>query len=543
MLRRILRAALLALVLQAGLCGAAEDSAARKPAAPADTPPARLEIGGRSITTFRATLLSYRPADRVEAARARLLSAYEKNPRVVFGTRQVAEGTQVLGDGAVMFMLTPGDVLEPAGETPELAAERAIGALRKTVEERAERGDPVALFRGIGLAAVAGLVAILLLRLVFFLQRRVAVILTRRVTERTRKVQVAGVSILDQSLAARVARMLVQWMAWAIAAVIGFLCLNAILESLPFTRPWGDKLTGLVVDSLAMMGGEFLDALPGLVLVVVIFVLARLAAQAAAFFFDRIEEQDLEIARIDRHTAKPTKFLVILIVWIFAVAMAYPYIPGSGSRAFQGLSVLVGLMVSLGASNLVGQAAAGLILMYTRTFRVGEYVRIQDTEGTVVELGMFMTRVRTGLGDEVMLPNNTVLANVSRNFSRGLGEPDFIITASVTIGYDVPWRQVHAMLEEAARATPGVRDEPPPRVFQTALNDFYVAYQLSARCAAEGALARAEAASRLHANIQDVFNEHGVQIMSPHYLGDPDTPKVVPPARWHEAPAKRDDSA
>ena len=221
--------------------------------------------------------------------------------------------------------------------------------------------------------------------------------------------------------------------------------------------------------------------------------------------------------------------------------MAYPYIPGSESRAFQGLSVLFGLMVSLGASNIVGQAAAGLILMYTRAFRAGEYVRIQETEGTVKELGIFTTCIRTGLGDEVMLPNNYVLGNVSRNYSRGAGEPDFVITASVTIGYDTPWRQVHALLEEAARATPGVCADPAPRVFQTALSDFYAAYQLSARCAVTGALARAEAVSRLHANIQDVFNEHGVQIMSPNYEADPEAPKIVPRARWFAAPARRED--
>jgi small-conductance mechanosensitive channel len=178
--------------------------------------------------------------------------------------------------------------------------------------------------------------------------------------------------------------------------------------------------------------------------------------------------------------------------------------------------------------------------MYTRTFRVGEYVKIQETEGTVKELGIFMTRVRTGHGDEVMLPNNFVLGNVSRNYSRGVGEPDFVLMAALTIGYDTPWRQVHAMLEEAARRTPDVRIEPAPRIFQTALSDFYVEYQLSARCAAESALARADATSRLYANIQDVFNEHGVQIMSPHYLGDPAEAKVVPRSRWFEAPAKPD---
>src|SRR4029453_144767 len=146
--------------------------------------------------------------------------------------------------------------------------------------------------------------------------------------------------------------------------------------------------------------------------------------------------------------------------------------------AFKGLSVLLGLMVSVGASGIVGQAASGLILMYTRAYRPGEYVRVGDSEGTVVALGMFTTRVRTGMGGELTLPNSMVLASVTKNYSRTVKGPGFIVDAAVTIGYDAPWRQVHAMLIEAARRTNGVLSDPPPRVFQTALSDFYVEYRL-----------------------------------------------------------------
>ena len=265
----------------------------------------------------------------------------------------------------------------------------------------------------------------------------------------------------------------------------------------------------------------------------------RLTLRLVRLFFETVGRGTVTLRNFDPDWAEPTYKIARIAIVAFGLIVAYPYIPGSESRAFQGLSVLVGLMVSLGASSIVGQAASGLILMYTRVFRAGEYIRIQETEGTVTELGIFATRVRTGHGDEVILPNSFVLGNVSRNFSRGAGEPDFIASASVTIGYDTPWRQVHAMLEEAARRTLGFRTDPAPRVFQTALSDFYVEYQLAARCAAEGAPARAEAISRLHANIQDVFNEHDVQIMSPHYLGDPDRPKVVPRGEWFKSPAAK----
>ena len=215
--------------------------------------------------------------------------------------------------------------------------------------------------------------------------------------------------------------------------------------------------------------------------------------------------------------------------------MAYPYIPGSKSDAFKGVSVLVGLMISLGATGAVGQAASGLMLLYSRTIRAGEWVRIGEHEGLVTNVGMFATRLRTGLGDEVSIPNAVVVGTTTSNYSRlGAGHGTLIETA-VTIGYTEPWRQVEALLLLAADRTPALRKDPKPVVLQRSLSDFYVEYRLYAYTdeAANGLRIRAA----LHANIQDAFNEFGVQILSPHYLGDPTHPAVVPKEKWHLAPA------
>lgn len=206
------------------------------------------------------------------------------------------------------------------------------------------------------------------------------------------------------------------------------------------------------------------------------------------------------------------------------------------------MSVLIGLMVSLGASSIVGQGASGLILMYSRTLRCGEYVKIGEHEGTIVGINLFTTRLRTGRGAEITLPNAMIVGSATRNYSRTVNGEGFMLDTSVTIGYDTPWRQVEAMLKEAARRTPGILAEPAPRVFQTALSDFYPEYCLVAQATPLGAAPRAEVLSRLHANIQDVFNEYGVQIMSPHYIDDPESGKVVPPGRWYPAPAHKEES-
>nr|WP_277988813.1 mechanosensitive ion channel family protein [Ramlibacter ginsenosidimutans] len=255
--------------------------------------------------------------------------------------------------------------------------------------------------------------------------------------------------------------------------------------------------------------------------------------------FERVEHGTGGSGWIDRDLARPTRRIVNVGIWLFALVMAYPYLPGSQTEAFKGVSVLVGLMVTLGGSSLFGQAASGMILMYSRTLRLGEYVRVSGTEGTVVAMGTFTTRVRTGMGEEVTLPNSVLMGNTIFNLSRDVQGRGYMVTTGVTIGYDTAWREVEAMLIEAAQRTPGVLAEPPPRVLQRALSDFYIDYRLVCQASPELPRERTQLQNALHANIVDVFNEHGVQIMSPHYLGDPEQPKVVPPTRAQAASVAR----
>jgi small-conductance mechanosensitive channel len=218
--------------------------------------------------------------------------------------------------------------------------------------------------------------------------------------------------------------------------------------------------------------------------------------------------------------------------------MAYPYLPGSGTEAFKGLSVLVGVMISLGGASVIGQAFSGLVLMYAKAFRAGDFVRIGDVEGTVMEIQLFATRLRTGMGVEVTLPNSGIMSTNVQNYSRAVAGTGYVVDTVVTIGYTTPWRQVHAMLLEAARRTAEISAVPAPMVRQTALSDFYAEYRLAAYTPAATPVLRVDVLSRLHGNIQDVFNENGVQIMSPHYMADTPEPQIVPKERWHTAPVK-----
>jgi small-conductance mechanosensitive channel len=316
-----------------------------------------------------------------------------------------------------------------------------------------------------------------------------------------------------------------------------------VLMQFPYTRVWGANLERYLVELLSGIGTSVVGALPGLVTALFIFLITRFVAGILDRLFERASRNELRLSWLDPDVVAPTRRLAKVALWLFALAMAYPYLPGAQTEAFKGLSVLLGLMLSIGASNLVGHAGSGLILTYARVFRRGEYVRIAEHEGTITELGMFVTRLRTGLGEEVTLSNTLVLGAVTKNYSRAVRGTGFVLDTTVTIGYDTPWRQVQAMLIEAALRTPGVLADPAPRVFQTALSDFYPEYRLVCQAVPSEPRPRAMVLSVLHANIQDVFNENGVQIMSPHYRGDPAEAKLVPKSRWFTAPAHAGDGA
>jgi len=313
--------------------------------------------------------------------------------------------------------------------------------------------------------------------------------------------------------------------------------LRYVLALFPYTRPWANSLTGFVGGVVAQVWSAGIEAVPGLVMVAVIAALAQFVTRIVRLVSRGIEAGRYRLFGIDAEVAQPTRRLVTAAVWLFALAMAYPYFPGSSSEAFKGLSVLLGLMLSLGASGIVGQAAGGFILTFSRALRSGEWVRIGEIEGAVVNVGVFSTKIRTYSDEEVSIPNTVVLATTTRNFSRPAAARTSILEASVSIGYSTPWRQVHAMLVEAAGRTPELEREPPPEVLQNALSDFYIQYVLRVRLRDQ--LRRPAVLSALNANIQDTFNEHSVQIMSPHYVLDPPAPVIVPRERWLEPPAAK----
>jgi small-conductance mechanosensitive channel len=405
-----------------------------------------------------------------------------------------------------------------------------VKRLEQAIAERREQQSPRYLLLAAGKALGATLVFAVLMWGLWLGSRWLAQQFGEAADEKARKLHVGSVRQL--------VRRLIAVLAWVIAAALAMVWVTSVLECFPYTRRWGEELEFnllLIVKDVAL---AIAGAMPGLVVVAIVVLLARAVIGLLRVFFLRVEFGRIRVNWLDEETVAPTRRIFNFVIWIFAAAIAYPYLPGAQTEAFKGLSVLVGLMLSLGGASVIGQAFSGLILMYSRVFRRGDYVRIGNTEGTVVHLGMFATRIRTGLGEEVTMSNSAVMAETVKNYSRVVEGAGYVVDTVVTIGYATPWRQVHAMLLEAAKRTADIAEDPPAIVRQTALSDFYVEYRLIAYTPLERPAPRIEVLSRLHGNIQDVFNEHGVQIMSPHYLSDPQEPQVVPKEQWYAAPAQ-----
>ena len=501
--------------------------------------PADLVVFNRYVTTFRADFLGISPAERAERARGVLQTlAYDTEAKVA--VTSIDQGKKITIDGRYIFILIPGDV-DPLGqesidETAAAAAERLKQAVAETQEARSFDN----LLWSLAAGAIATLVWLALLWGLARLHRRLVRVVVRLAASKAPSLELGGIVLLDQRHVFPMVRRFVGALRWLLVAIFSYEWLSFMLSRFPYTRPWGERLNGYLIGVVVDILQAIVSAIPGLGVAIAIFFIARSLIGLAEGFLDRLAVGGEPPRWLDAEAMPTTRRLMAMVVWLFALAMAYPYLPGAETEAFKGLSVLLGLMVSLGASSLVGQAAAGLIVTYTRTVRMGEYVRVGEYEGTVTELGIFNTRIRTGTGQELALPNSLITGTVTQNYSRVVQGRGFVVYTKVTIGYDTPWRQVEAMLIEAARRTPGILREPAPHVFQTALSDYYPEYLLVAQATAMKAKPRAETITELHRNIQDVFNEHGVQIMSPHYMADPVEAKVVPPQRWYEPPATRD---
>jgi small-conductance mechanosensitive channel len=520
-------------------------SAAEKPQPPPDAATAAapkeaaLVLWDQPITVFRSSFAGQNAQERAAQAAERIqsLPLGSESAEIKFEPAKIGaeEGVAFSANSHQLFFLTAGDLAPDSKQTLNAEAQTVATALRVALRARVDQRQWSTLLMSIAHVLIATLILFGLM----WLWRRIRIWLLRTL-ETTALLPEKSLHLFAVDLRMHIlqgGRAAIRLISAAVVFVLGYGWLVYSLEQFPYTASLGEKLEAFLVQLFLGFGRGALAAIPGLIAVVIIILIARWGARLINTVFQEVEKGRLLLPGLERETARTTRTLLIAVVWLFALVVAYPYIPGSDTDAFKGLSVLIGLMITLGSTGLINQIISGLFVIYSKSVKSGDYVRIGDIEGEVINVGSLATKLRTPRQEEITLPHSVLVGTATTNYSRLAGEDGMVITVSVTIGYDVPWRQVHALLLLGASRTPGIRQEPPPRVLQRELSDFYVQYHLLAHL--EEGESRAAVLSELHAQIQDAFNEHGTQIMSPHFEAQPKKPVLVPKSAWYAPPASQ----
>ncbi|MBN7795761.1 mechanosensitive ion channel family protein [Parahaliea mediterranea] len=495
--------------------------------------PVRLD----GVALFRVRGVSALPARQRAARIQQEIIALADNPAIdpaAGAVESLPDRVRLSIDGEHLTLLFPADAaLEqvPLEVLAEVTLQRVAAAIVKYRKSRSTGS----LLTSTGILVAITLVAGLLLYAVNALFAWLNRLIERLVKRRIERIERASHRLIDAAqLWSWVGGLLRGVRALALVAIV-LTWLNSALGLYPWTRPFATSIFRLILNPLQKMGVGIVESLPDLVFLVVLAFVVRFLLKATKTFFVRIDRGWIRMENFDRDWAMPTYRIVRILIIAFALVVAYPYIPGSESEAFKGVSIFLGVVFSIGSSSFIANMIAGYSLTYRGAFREGDRVRIGEHVGDVVDVRALSTRLRSLKNEEINIPNSQVLSSAVVNYSTYQSDRGIILHTEVGIGYDVPWRQVEALLLMAAGRTEGLAQSPEPFVLQTAMGDFSVVYQLNAYC--REAERMMPLYSALHANIQDVFNEHGVQIMSPHYEGDPAEPKLVPREHWYAAPA------
>ena len=360
----------------------------------------------------------------------------------------------------------------------------------------------------------------LLFRLTNWLFRKLKVRIQKLKDTKLKPISIQDYELLDTQKQVNLLVFFANLLRYAFMLLQLLLTVPLLFSIFPQTKNLAFKLFSYIWDPIKDIFLGIVDYIPNLFTIFVIWYAVKYLVRLVHYLANEVQSERLKIHGFYPDWAIPTFHIVRFLLYAFMIAMVYPYLPGSKSGVFQGISVFVGLIVSLGSSTVIGNIIAGLVITYMRPFKLGDRIQLNDTTGNVIEKTPLVTRIRTPKNEVVTIPNSFIMSSHTVNYSASAREYGLIIHSEVTIGYDAPWRQVHQLLIDAALNTPGVQDDPRPFVLETSLSDWYPVYQVNAYIKDANRLAQIY--SDLHQNIQDRFNEAGVEIMSPHYMATRD---------------------
>jgi small-conductance mechanosensitive channel len=485
---------------------------------------------GDTLFTLYGTIGPFTAAERAVALERRIAIVAE-DPELHSEQVAVVDTTGAVDitiDTLVVMTVTERDAVA-AGVSRAALAEQYATEIRRVVEEGERPASLRSLLIGglLTLAATVGLVIALVLISRFFpvLYRWIGLASGTWI----RPLRIQRLELLSAAQATEIVLFAARVMRVAVIVLLIYIFLPSVFSFFPWTRGLANTLFGWTLGPLGSAWNAFVGYLPNMFTIAVLVVVFYYILKFIHLLFTGLRRGTLSLPGFYRDWAMPTYKIVRFLVIVFAAIVIFPYLPGSQTPAFRGISIFLGVLISFGSSSAIANVVAGVVMTYMRPFQIGDRVKIADTVGDVVEKTLLITRIRTVKNVDTTVPNAMVLSSHIINYSSTVKQGGVILHTGVTIGYDVPWRHVHELLQAAAAETADVLTDPKPFVLQTSLDDFYVSYELNACTDKPNVMARIY--SELHQNIQDKFREAGVEIMSPHYRAERDgSARTIPTA-------------
>lgn len=494
----------------------------------AQTPGVPVVVEGDTLLTLYANRGGYSAADRA-AMTSEIILKISKDRRAKADSVATFDNetyVDLMYGDKVIITVTDQDALW-AGSTRRELAREYVPVIEGKIKELQEGHSLREILTRAALFVLVLVVQYLLFKLTNYLFRKLRRYIVHFRRQRLKPVIIRDYELLNTRQLGRILIFFSNILRYIVILIQLMFSVPILFAIFPQTEKLALTIFAYILEPIKMVFGSIVDYIPNLFIILVIWFCIRYLIKGLRYLASEIEHDKLKINGFYPDWARPSFNIIRFLLYAFMIAMIYPYLPGSNSGVFQGISVFVGLIVSLGSSTVIGNIIAGLVITYMRPFKIGDRIKLNDTTGNVIEKTPFVTRLRTPKNEVVTIPNSFIMSSHTVNYSASARQFGLIIHTTVTIGYDAPWRLVHQLLINAARSTPGVLEHPKPFVLETELQDYYPCYQINAYI--KDADRIGDIMSALHQNIQDTFNDAGIEIMSPRFVATRDgTTSTIP---------------
>ncbi len=482
-----------------------------------DHAPAAVVHNGNRLFIYHGSIEGLTPTERVERT-TEAIRALAHDPSFETSKLMLKEtphGTNIVYGDRIIATVSIEDAKAEHSSTRLLAA-GFQGRLRALLSTKVQQNTGQQVATGIGITIASTVMLVLAIVLLLRMVTKAIDLLNQEVGQKVRAVKIQEAELLSAESAANLIGAILQIIQFALIAIGLYAYTIVVLISFPSTAGFAETLWETSASPLWLAADQFLNYLPNLLAIIVIAIITYATIAFARFIFDAIAAGTITFSGFRKEWARPTYKLTRIFILALFLVLALPYAPGYESDSFKQVGILVGLLVSLGSTSVIGHLMAGIVLIYTNAFSVGDRIKVADCTGDVLERTMFVTRIRTPKNEVVSIPNGAVLNAEIVNFSTMANEGQLILHTTITIGYNAPYRTVQELLKKAARETEGILSEPEPFVLQKELTDFSITYELNAFTREAGTMVVTY--SNLHEQIIEKFNQAGVEIMSPNYF-------------------------